>query len=164
MDQQLFFIFGAYRSVFRLLSHGFSRAGLNYLAHSVRLPAKENLTQLTQGPNLPVRVILFNIVATAVSGVGVFASLYAGCLHPSLRLTAGSLVGIISGLSMILLTVFIDPYLSILSDDVVEGKVSEPHFRKAVGWLVGSRMAGTVLAQAMLIPAAYLIGGIAARI
>jgi hypothetical protein len=34
----------------------------------------------------------------------------------------------------------------------------------AVVWLVGSRMAGTVLAQAMLIPAAYLISGIAARI
>jgi len=156
--------FGEYRSVFRLLSHGFSRAGLNYLAHSARLPKRENLTQLSQGPNLPMPVILFNIVATAVSGVGVFASLYAGYLHPSLRLTASSLAGIINGLSMILLAVFIDPYLSILSDDVVEGKVGEPYFRKAVVWLVGSRMAGTVLAQAMLIPAAYLIIGIAERI
>ena len=156
--------FAEYRSVLRLLSHGFSREGLRYLAHSARFPAKENLTQLVQAPNLPKPVILFNVMATAVSGVGVFASLYAGYLNPQLRVTASSLAAIINGLATILLFVFIDPYLSILSDDVVEGKVGEPQFRRAVVWLVGSRIAGTILAQAMFIPSAYLIVRLAERI
>jgi len=156
--------FAQYRSILRLLSQGFSRAGLNYLAHTARLPAKANLTQLARGANLPPQVILLNIIATAVAGVGVFASLYAGYLHPQLRVTCNSLAAIINGLATILLFVFIDPYLSILSDDVVEGKVTEPDFRRAVVWLVGSRFAGTVLAQVMLLPSAWLIVAVAERL
>ena len=44
-----------------------------------------------------------------------------------------------------------------MTDDVVEGRVSESQFRRAVVWLVGSRLAGTLLAQALLIPSALLI-------
>lgn len=44
-----------------------------------------------------------------------------------------------------------------MTDDVVEGKTTEPQFRRAIVWLVGSRVAGTLLAQALLVPAAMLI-------
>lgn len=44
---------------------------------------------------------------------------------------------------------------------IVEGKVSEGQFRKAIVWLVGSRLAGTVAAQALLLPAAMLIAAVA---
>ena len=70
----------------------------------------------------------------------------------------------INGVATILLFVFIDPYLSILTDDVTEGKVSESYFRRAVVWMVGSRFAGTVLAQLLLVPSAYLIIGVAERL
>jgi len=53
--------------------------------------------------------------------------------------------------------VFIDPQMSVMTDDVMEGKTSEPQFRRAVVWLVGSRLAGTLLAQLLLLPAAMLI-------
>ena len=43
------------------------------------------------------------------------------------------------------------------ADDVVEGRVSESQFRKAVVWLTGSRLAGTMLAQLLLVPSALLI-------
>ena len=52
---------------------------------------------------------------------------------------------------------FHDPHMSVMTDDVVEGKVSEPQFRKAIVWLVGSRIAGTLLAQALLVPVALFI-------
>ena len=55
-----------------------------------------------------------------------------------------------------MLFVFIDPQMSVMTDDVVEGKTTEPQFRSAVVWLVGSRLAGTLLAQASLVPAAIL--------
>ena len=57
--------------------------------------------------------------------------------------------------------VFIDPYLSVLTDDVAEGKVSDPYFRRSVLWLTGSRLAGTVLAQLLLVPAALWIVAVA---
>jgi hypothetical protein len=57
--------------------------------------------------------------------------------------------------------VSIDPQMSVMTDDLIEGRTSEPHFRRAVVWLVGSRMAGTVLAQLILLPAATLIVSVA---
>jgi len=41
----------------------------------------------------------------------------------------------------------VDALMSMMTDDVVEGRVSESSFRQAVVWLVGSRFAGTLLAQ-----------------
>jgi Alternate to MurJ len=68
---------------------------------------------------------------------------------------------VVNGTATILMFVFINPQMSVITDDVIEGKISEPHFRRAVVWLVGSRLAGTVLAQLLLIPAAMLIVAIA---
>jgi hypothetical protein len=36
----------------------------------------------------------------------------------------------------------------------MDGRVSEAAFRRAVVWFAGSRVAGTVLAQLLLVPAA----------
>jgi hypothetical protein len=35
---------------------------------------------------------------------------------------------------------FIDPYLSMLTDELVEGKVDHPYFRRSIVWLTGSRI------------------------
>ncbi|MGA0602726.1 lipid II flippase family protein [Caulobacter sp. KR2-114] len=59
---------------------------------------------------------------------------------------------------------FIDPHLSVMTDDVVEGRISEAAFRRTVVWLSGTRVAGTLAAQAALVPAAMLIALIAGRI
>jgi hypothetical protein len=91
----------------------------------------------------------------------VFASLYAGVLDPSVRVTSSTLSSIINGGATIMMAVFIDPHMSGMTDDVVEGKVSEGQFRKAIVWLVGSRLAGTVAAQALLVPSAMLIASVA---
>lgn len=155
--------FAAYRSVARLLLHACSKAGLSYIRDSVRMPARENITQLASR-RLPAGVIASNVIATAVATVGVFASLYAGYLNPALRVTASNLSAVVNGLATIVMFVFIDPYLSILTDDVMDGKVSEPYFRRAVVWMVGSRFAGTVLAQMFLIPASSLIVAAAERL
>ena len=60
--------------------------------------------------------------------------------------------------------IVIDPQLSVMNDEVVEGKISEPCFRKAIVWLVGSRLVGTLLAQLLLVPAAYLIVYVAEKL
>jgi hypothetical protein len=48
-----------------------------------------------------------------------------------------------------------------MTDDVAAGKVGEQHFRRSVVWLTGSRIAGTVLAQALLVPSAMWIASVA---
>lgn len=70
----------------------------------------------------------------------------------------------VNGAATILLFVFIDPHLSVMTDDVVEGRTSEASFRRAVVWLAGTRIAGTLVAQAALVPAALLVAFAASQI
>lgn len=107
--------------------------------------------------HVPVQVIVLNTLAVALWTVGVFSALYAGYLNPELRVTASTLSAVVNGLATIVLFTVIDPYLSVITDDVVAGKTSEGVLRRTVVWMVGSRMVGTVLAQVLLIPAAVLI-------
>jgi len=149
-------VFGRYRSIPRLLLAGLSLRGMGRAKEAARVPSRENLTRLSWR-GIPLSIIVFNALATSVLTVGVIASLYAGHLDPQLRLTANSLSPVINALSTILLFVFIDPYLSILTDDVVSGQATEALFRRCVVLFVASRLAGTILAQLILVPAAHII-------
>jgi hypothetical protein len=71
---------------------------------------------------------------------------------------------VINGVASILLFVLIDPHLSVMTDDVMDGRTSEASFRRAVVWLSASRVAGTLLAQVMLVPAATAVAVIARSI
>ena len=156
--------FGLHRSVPRLLLHGFSTAGVLHLRDSLKAPAPSGVLALPGASRLPARLLVVNAAAVGAWTVAVLASLYAGYLVPEYRVTASSLAAVVSGVATVLLFVFSDPYLSALTDDVLEGKVSEGFFRRSVVWLVGSRLAGTVVAQAILVPAALLIARLARAI
>jgi hypothetical protein len=149
------------RSIPKLMMHAFAKGGLGYLKSSVTPPSMEHVKGLKEKPAVSLRVIALNVVAQAFLTVGVFASLYAGIIAPEFRVTALSLSAVINGVATILLFVLIDPQLSVMTDDVVEGRISEPSFRRAVVWLAASRVVGTALAQVLLVPAAMLIAGIA---
>lgn len=153
--------FQVHRSIPKLILHGFFKGGLSYVRDVASVPAARNVTDLRSGYGVSHRITLLNVGATALWTVGVFASLYAGVLDPSVRVTSSTLSSIINGGATILMAVFIDPHMSGMTDDVIEGKVTEGQFRKAVVWLVGSRLVGTVAAQALLVPAALLIASVA---
>jgi len=153
--------FQAHRSVPRLLLHGFFKGGLLQLRDLASLPVAANVTQMRGGPVISPWVLGMNVAAVALWTIGVFAALYAGYLNPELRVTSSTLSAVVNGVATILMFVFIDPQMSVMTDDVVEGKRSEPEFRKAIVWLVGSRLAGTLLAQVLLVPAALAITVIA---
>ncbi|MBN2777816.1 MAG: DUF2837 family protein [Bacteroidales bacterium] len=114
--------------------------------------------------NLPVKIIVYNIAAVAILTVGVLSSLYAGFLEPDLRTTSSTLSSVVNGFATILMFVFIDPYLSGLTDDVIDGKYSEIHFRKIIRLMVASRAIGTLIAQFLLVPFAKFISLIAISI
>jgi len=156
--------FQVHRSIPKLLLHGFARGGISYIRDSVTLPSPRHLEGLRKEIGTPMRVIALNIGAQALLTVGVFASLYAGYLAPEFRVTAVSLSSVINGVATILLFVFIDPHLSVMTDDVMDGRTSEASFRRAVVWLAGSRVVGTLLAQVMFVPAATAIAILARAI
>ena len=110
---------------------------------------------------VPWGVAVVNTVAVSIWSVGVFAALYAGYLRPELRVTASQLSAVVNGVATILMFVFLDPYLSLMIDDVAAGKVAEPYFRRSVVVLTGTRLVGTVLAQVILVPAAVWIAAVA---
>jgi len=83
-------------------------------------------------PAISTWVVILNILAISLWNVGVFASLYAGGLNPSLRVTSSTLSSVVNGVETVMMFVFIDPHLSTMTDDVVEGKVSEARFRQAI--------------------------------
>ncbi|QJE02777.1 DUF2837 family protein [Massilia forsythiae] len=153
--------FQVHRSIPKLILHGFFKGGLSYVRDVASAPAAANVGAIRHGHGVSRRITALNISATALWTVGVFASLYAGVLDPSVRVTSSTLSSIINGGATIMMAVFIDPHMSGMTDDVIEGKIGEGQFRKAVVWLVGSRLAGTVVAQALLVPAALLIAAVA---
>jgi len=142
--------FARHRSVPRLVLRALSPAGLAHFRDAVALPLARNVVA---GRRIRVP-----------TAVGILAALYAGYLAPEFRSTASNLSGVINGVATILLFVVVDPFLAMLTDDVVGGRSTEPAFRQAVVGMLGSRFVGTVLAQFLLLPAAQLVATLARSI
>jgi hypothetical protein len=153
------------RSLPKLLLRALTPAGLNQVREAIAMPSSANLVE-GRRVRVPIAggVMLINTLATSVWTVGVFAALYAGYLAPEYRATASNLSGVINGVATILLFAIVDPFLAMLTDDVVGGRSTEPMFRQAVVWMLGSRLVGTALAQLLLLPSAHLIAGLARMI
>ena len=149
------------RSMPRLMVRAVTPRGLALLTESVALPRYANVWQLRLGGAVPAGIIVLNVAVTALWTVGVLAAIYAGSLEPQFRVTASTLSAIINGVATIMIFVIVDPFLAGLTDDVVSGRASDRDFRRAVIWMVVSRLAGTLLAQALLFPSAILIAWVA---
>jgi Alternate to MurJ len=156
--------FGRYRSVSRIALRLFSARAIAVVRGAAVFPQWSNVAAAGRGPHIPWTVAALNAVGMAVWTVGVFAALYAAYLRPELRVTSSQLSAVVNGVATILMFVFIDPYLSMMTDDVADGRVTEVYFRRSIVWLTGSRLAGTILAQALLVPAACSIVAIAERL
>jgi hypothetical protein len=144
------------RSVSKLILHSFSKSGIRYMKDCISVPSKENVSQLTH-KKLPKKIIVYNLITVAVLTVGALAPIYAGNLEPELRATCITLSSIVNGIATILMTVLIDPQLSIMTDDVIDGKCSEEEFRLCVVGMVGSKTIGTFASLLLLLPTSYLI-------
>jgi hypothetical protein len=148
--------FSVDRSIPKLVIHSFSKAGVNYIKDCVAIPVKENITELNFR-KLPIKIIIYNLITVALLTVGSLAPIYAGSIAPDLRATCITLSSIINGIATILMSIFIDPQLSIMTDDVIEGKCTEKDFRTVVVAMVGSKTLGTFSSLLLIIPSSYLI-------
>lgn len=153
--------FQEHRSTAKLVLRSASPAGLRTVREAIAPPRLDQLRALVHDRGVGWGVLLANCLAQALITVGVVASLYAGYLNPEYRVTASQLSAVINGFATILLFALIDPQLSVMTDDAVEGRVSEALFRRTIVWISLSRLAGTVLAQVLFLPSAQLVALIA---
>lgn len=153
--------FQEHRSTTKMLLRCATPMGLKTISDAITLPRMVHLQALRRPRGVSWSVLVANCLAQALITVGVVASLYAGYLNPEFRVTASQLSAVINGFATILLFAFIDPQLSVMTDDVTDGRVSEPLFRRTIIWISLSRLAGTLLAQALFVPSALAIAWIA---
>jgi hypothetical protein len=152
------------RSTTRLILRSMTPVGLGTLRDSIALPSGGTFKALQGERGVSWSVLIANALAQALLAVGVLAALYAGYLVPEFRVTAAQMTAIVNGFATILLFALIDPQISALTDDVVDGSVSEATFRRAMIWVSLSRLVGTLLAQVMLVPAAIAIAWAAGQL
>jgi hypothetical protein len=154
--------FSLHKSVPRLILHGFTKTGINQFKKELKLPDRRNFAvDKSFWADFPVKLFVYNILAVAILTVGVLSSLYAGFIEPDLRTTSSTLSAVVNGLATILMFLLIDPYLSGLTDDVIEGKFFEIRFRKIIRFMIVIRLLGTVAAQLLLVPFSRFIAWIA---
>lgn len=153
--------FQQHRSTTRMLMRTATPAGLRTVRDAITAPSFAQVGALSRPRGVGWGVLLANCLAQALITVGVLASLYAGYLNPEFRVTASQLSAVVNGFATILLFALIDPQLSVMTDDVIDGRTDEATFRRTIVWISLSRLAGTLLAQAFFLPSAMAIAWIA---
>jgi hypothetical protein len=149
--------FSIHRSIPKLLIHGFSKAGVEQFKSSIAIPKRHNIAEFKNFKRIPKKLIILNTLAFSLSTVGVLASLYACCLDPSIRITSSTLSSVINGCATIIMFVFIDPFISMMTDDVIRGEAAIEDFNRCIIFILGGQVIGTILSQLLLIPAAIII-------
>jgi hypothetical protein len=153
--------FSTHKSLSGLLLHCFSKKGILYLKDNLTIPSRKNSSQIQLNKEFPWRIFIMNVIASAIITIGVLSAVYASYLNPEYRTTASNLSAFINGFATILLSLFIDPQLSVMTDDVTLGKCSESTFRKYIIYMSMARLLGTILAQFIFLPGATFLAWLA---
>lgn len=166
------FLFPTFVHLFsRVISHLEVAGSIPRLVSSVTFQQLKQTKQYIKKPTvsmllslrylgIPKRLILLNGLVTAIYTVGVLASLYAAYLIPEHNTTASQSSGLINGIATILLTIFIDPQLGLITDKALNNPEEKSQLGRIYGVLMLSRFMGTLLAQFLIVPAAYWISWI----
>ncbi|MGI6307564.1 MAG: lipid II flippase family protein [Dethiobacteria bacterium] len=135
----------------RLLQRMFVRLG-----KSLRRPGFY-LSFPFQGKKIAKHILLLYIIVASINTVGVLSAIYAGALLPDYRLTASQMSGIINGFSTIVLTFFIDPYASLITDHTLVGKRGFSDLQALVSNLIIGKIIGTLLGQLTFLPCVHFV-------
>ncbi|WP_426333051.1 lipid II flippase Amj family protein [Paenibacillus silvae] len=135
------------------------RSKIRNAAYYITPPSWQMAKRLVQH-GMPRRLMLLNVAVTAIYTTGVLSSLYSAYLYPAQAVAASQSTGLINGMATILLTILIDPRISLLSDRSIRGEIRLDRMNQIYGCMLISRLFGTMVAQVLLIPLAYWIGWI----
>nr|WP_305036292.1 lipid II flippase Amj family protein [Lysinibacillus sp. SGAir0095] len=143
-------------SIPELVKKGFTVPYLRRVKKHIHLPRYAYLKDMSWR-DIPIKLFCVHMLITAIYTIGVLSALYAALIAPERATTAIMASGLINGIATILLFVFIDPKISILTDDVISRKGSYLTLKSVSIMMVASRLLGTLLAQVLFIPGAEYI-------
>ena len=109
----------------------------------------------------PSKLLFANLLFSAVSAVGVVAATYASVIDPSEARTALLLSSIVNGFGTIAMAFIVDPTSAQIVDRAVKGERTMHDVQAMVFWLAVTSIAGTLLSQVLLVPAAMVIAAVA---
>lgn len=141
------------RSLMRLFD---PRVWLDVL-RQIRLPSRSALREFSVS-HLPAKLLIGNVIVTAIQAIAIVASYYASILQPEVARTALSASGLVNGIATISFALIVDPTSAFLVDQAVKGERPIEHVRSMVFYLSLTFIAGTLLSQLILYPAAIYIG------
>ena len=133
------------KKVFLHLGKSFGRPGLYF---SLSFSHEKKIAK---------HILLLYIIVASINTVGVLSAIYAGALLPDYRLTVSQMSGMINGFSTVILTFFIDPYASLITDHALAGKRGFPDLQALVANLIVGKIVGTLLGQLTFLPCVYFI-------
>lgn len=104
------------------------------------------------------RVIIFSsFFVSAFWTTGVLSAMYASVLVPEYARTATILSGIVNGIATILFTILLDPIIAHITDKVYNKQKDIKFLYNSIFLMLVFTFLGTILAQFVLKPGAYLI-------
>ncbi len=156
-------LFGEMGSVPRMiLMLMFSPRRLFRLSRQLYLPRRSSVkTVVARRLGIPKGFLFSNIIVTGVYTIGVLSALYAGALFPDFRSTATLLSAVINGVATILAATVVEPTAAAITDQALRGDRSEEDVKQMALYLTVTRFIGTILAQAIFLPSAYVIKWVA---
>ncbi|MGC8970947.1 MAG: lipid II flippase Amj family protein [bacterium] len=113
--------------------------------------------------NIPKKFFFFQLFITGFYTIGVLSALYAGAIVPQYRVTASQLSGIINGIATVLFMVFVDPSVAVITDQALRQIRPQKDVRNIVIVLTIARLMGTILAQLLIVPCAFLVAKVATK-
>mgnify|MGYP001211807809 CR=1 FL=1 len=143
-------------SIPSLIKKGFSIEYIKRGFKHIHLP-KLSYVKDIRFKDIPLKLFVINMFITGIYTIGVLSALYAALIIPERASTSIMASGLINGIATILLTIFIDPKISILADDVINQRGSYTNLKGASVMMIISRLFGTILAQLLFIPGAEYI-------
>ncbi|MCX7871024.1 MAG: lipid II flippase Amj family protein [bacterium] len=106
---------------------------------------------------VPKIIIFSSLFVSAFWTTGVLSAMYASVLVPEYARTATILSGIVNGIATILFTIFLDPIIAHITDKVYNNQKDIKFLYNSVFLMLIFTLLGTILAQFVLKPGAYLI-------
>ncbi|MGG1658684.1 lipid II flippase Amj family protein [Brevibacillus sp. NRS-1366] len=128
--------------------------------HHVRIPNWRFISRF-RIKGIPKRLLLLNSLGTAIYTSSVLSVLYAILLVPDFKATVSMSSGLINGFATIFMTILVDPQVALLTEKALQGQATHESIRNMYLWLMISRFFGTLLAQFLLVPAAYWVAWLA---
>jgi len=111
--------------------------------------------------DVPAKLLVGNVLVTAIYAIGVVAAYYASILRPEVARTALSASGLVNGIATISFALIVDPTSAYMVDQAVKGERPIEHIKSMVFYLALTAVLGSLLSQLILFPAAEFIAAAA---